>query len=1058
MRKFLIGLAIVIVLLIVAAAVVPRFIDLDSYRGQIASRVEALTGRKLTIGGHVSFALLPTPRLSVADVQLANPPGASSPDLLALKSLEVRVALFPLFGGRIEVESLHLIQPVIDLEVLADGSNTWDFASPGSASGPGKSSPGVSSPGGGNAAAGLSLQDVVIEDGTLLYRDARSGQSERLDRIEATLGAGSLQGPFTAKGALRFRNHALTFAADLGTLGDKVPALIDVTLGLEPGGAAAHFTGTLTGVLGGATPSALGVEGKLHVAVQDAAALETSFKPGASALPAGPVTLDGKVNFANNVLTLGDLALDGWGSSAHGNLQARLGAAPRVDLKLAVNLLDLDRLLKSTGAAPEAKPAAVKDAAPRRSATPAKPSAALPSFTLPAGWSGSLDLSAEAIVWHGRPLRQVALKAGLANGTLTLNQARVLLPGASAVELSGSLATPGGHPRFDGRLTASADSLRTLLSWLGADVARVPADRLLRARLTTGLALEGQVLRLSPLALTLDSSQVKGTAALTFGARPSLDANLDLDRISLDAYLPQAAASHPAKSKSSSATPAPAAAARAAAGPGMIPARLALKIGELTFRGTPIRGIAAVADLAGDRLQIEKLTVADAAQAALSLQGRVASFNRAPRVDLDLSLKTSDPAGLFRLAGLTPSPALSRLKPVDLAFHVAGGGQSWTLSNLRGSIAGTTFKGGATAALGGTRPKLTLDLQAGTLDLDRLLGTSAAPARAPGRTRPASVPVAPAASSGRWSTAPLDLKVLRSFDAEAVLSASRLLVDGYDIGTPKASATLNDGTLTLHQVSGQIFGGTFNLQGNVAGAAAAKAALTFSLKNGDLAQALKKLAASDRISGRFSIDGAIAAEGASQRTLVQSLSGKVSWTAADGVIRGINLKGLGDGLSHLHGIGTVAELLGSTLSGGTTKLIQGGGSFAIQRGIATTSDSQAKLEGGDAKLTGQIDLPDWTMDLLASLHLSAPPDAPGLAIALKGPIDQPRRDVKAAAVERYLLQRAGSKFLGKGAGGAVLQQLLGGSSQGSAPGASSPAPAPAKPADQIKNLLKGLLR
>ena len=100
MRKVLIGFAGLIVLLIAAALIVPSVIDWNGYKGQIAAQVKAATGRDLTIGGKLAFAVLPSPHLSAADVRFASIAGASEPAMVRLKKLDVQVRLG---GTRVEV-------------------------------------------------------------------------------------------------------------------------------------------------------------------------------------------------------------------------------------------------------------------------------------------------------------------------------------------------------------------------------------------------------------------------------------------------------------------------------------------------------------------------------------------------------------------------------------------------------------------------------------------------------------------------------------------------------------------------------------------------------------------------------------------------------------------------------------------------------------------------------------------------------------------------------------------------------------------------------------------
>ena len=127
MRK-LIGVLFGLIFLTMAAVLVgPSFIDWNNYKDDVGRRVKEMTGRDLAINGNIRIVVLPAPALVVSDVSLANPDGATARHMVTLKSAEIRVALGPLLGGQVKVETLKLIEPVIHLERLSDGSANWAF-------------------------------------------------------------------------------------------------------------------------------------------------------------------------------------------------------------------------------------------------------------------------------------------------------------------------------------------------------------------------------------------------------------------------------------------------------------------------------------------------------------------------------------------------------------------------------------------------------------------------------------------------------------------------------------------------------------------------------------------------------------------------------------------------------------------------------------------------------------------------------------------------------------------------------------------------------------------
>ncbi len=124
-KRVLLILAGLIVLLVAVALIAPSFIDWNKYKKEIAEPIERATGRTLAMNGDLSLSVLPTPRVSAADVRLSTAGGDA--DFLTLRALDVQVALWPLLRGEIQVISVRLVEPEFFLEVAADGTANWQF-------------------------------------------------------------------------------------------------------------------------------------------------------------------------------------------------------------------------------------------------------------------------------------------------------------------------------------------------------------------------------------------------------------------------------------------------------------------------------------------------------------------------------------------------------------------------------------------------------------------------------------------------------------------------------------------------------------------------------------------------------------------------------------------------------------------------------------------------------------------------------------------------------------------------------------------------------------------
>ena len=125
MNRWVIAVLVVLALVIGGVFAVPVFIDFNEYKQEIGERVAQATGRPFRIDGDIDLKLLPAPALAVNDLSLGSIEGATAPEMVRIKALEVRVALLPLLGGDVQVEKVRFVEPVVVLESMEDGRENW---------------------------------------------------------------------------------------------------------------------------------------------------------------------------------------------------------------------------------------------------------------------------------------------------------------------------------------------------------------------------------------------------------------------------------------------------------------------------------------------------------------------------------------------------------------------------------------------------------------------------------------------------------------------------------------------------------------------------------------------------------------------------------------------------------------------------------------------------------------------------------------------------------------------------------------------------------------------
>jgi uncharacterized protein involved in outer membrane biogenesis len=693
MKKLLIGIAVLVVLAVAAVLIGPSFVDWSRYKDQIAQQARQATGRELAIDGGISLSILPAPKLSVEKVRLSNIEGGSAPDMASLGSLEVRVAFAPFdwLDGNFQITRIDLVEPTILLERLADGRTNWTFASKEGAAAP-------TTPGAGGAPA-IRLDNVTVQNGTLIYRDAAAGSEQKVTALNATLGAESLNGPFRAEGSLTYAALPVLFKVAAGAIGGDRPAQIDAELGLAKSDATVKFGGTV------ATAPALAVKGKLDAGTSNLATTLDALAPGSAA--GLPLALDkvfklaGDVAYADTGGGVQNLAVTLDDMTASGAVNFTPGTPAKAEAKLALNRLDLDKLLA----------AAATPAAP---AAPATPSAG-GGFSLPADLDASLELGIDAITYKGGVVNDAEMKAELSKGELNLTKASALLPGGSSFSIAGTLAAVDGQPKFTGALEGKSDNLRGVLEWLQVALPQVPADRLRQLALTSRVNATPTTVEIADLDLTLDSSRITGgtTIALpgTNRANPAFGVGLAIDQLNVDGYLPPPAA-----------TPAPAAAETKGGGlplDGLKPlagidANVELRVGKLTVNEQTLQGVHVDGLLQGGNLTLRDLSVKEFAGGKGALSGTVTGLAADPRFDTKFSLSAKDAGKAFQLAGLGKTPG--QLGALKLDGTLAGGAQD-VAYDVTFAIAGVGAQGaakGKATGIGAGIPRVdtTFNLQA----------------------------------------------------------------------------------------------------------------------------------------------------------------------------------------------------------------------------------------------------------------------------------------------------------------------------------------------------------
>jgi AsmA protein len=181
--------AILAVLVVVAAIVLPLVIDPNDYKEEIGAEVARHTGRTLNIEGDMALSVFPWLGLDIGPAQLSNAAGFDDPYMARMETVQVRVKLLPLLRKQLEVDTVRLNGLKLNLARDKDGRTNWaDLAGEPAADG-GKKATAADSGKTGGGLAGLAIGGIEVADARLTWDDRKTAARYEIADLAFTTGA-----------------------------------------------------------------------------------------------------------------------------------------------------------------------------------------------------------------------------------------------------------------------------------------------------------------------------------------------------------------------------------------------------------------------------------------------------------------------------------------------------------------------------------------------------------------------------------------------------------------------------------------------------------------------------------------------------------------------------------------------------------------------------------------------------------------------------------------------------------------------------------------------------
>jgi large subunit ribosomal protein L24 len=567
----LLGLGIAVILALLAALVGPIFVDWGQYRDVIEAEAGRIIGAPVRVAGPIDVRLLPTPSLSLGEVNLAPAGnGGGAAQNLAARSLAMDFGLGTLIRGEFRANQVTI--DGLDLTIGLDRFGNIETAANL-----------------GFDPDRLAIDRLTIEGGHITLTDAASGGRLAVDDVNLKGEVRSLIGPFKAEGTFaaegehfgyrlsgsrRGEDGGMRLRLALDSTERALAFESDGTLWVEAGSPRYEGTATLTRVVGTALPSG-------EVAINDPWKIASKVK----------------VTAANARLDQLDLQYGPDVRSVHltGSATMDFGRAPRVATALTARQIDLDRMLGA--AAPKRLPfEAVKSMAERL--------AALMPPQLPI----RIGLGVDSLTVGGATLNAVRSDIASASGGWNIDTLDLRAPGTTLMHVAGTLGAADGKVEFKGPVKVDSSDPAVFFAWIeGRSAAGRAALGPMRAGGT--ITLGSERVAVDELAAEIDRKPLEGRLSYRF-ATPAMPARLDATLSAADLDLDRTLSVGSALFASTSFTP-----------PGEM--ALALDIGRATYAGVEARKAQAVLVFDRSGLKIERASIVDLGGASIEASGGI---------------------------------------------------------------------------------------------------------------------------------------------------------------------------------------------------------------------------------------------------------------------------------------------------------------------------------------------------------------------------------------------------------------------------------------------------
>ncbi len=1035
MKKLLLTVLIAGALSAAAVAYYINAIDWNEHKTELATEFKELTGKEIVFGGPVVFKIFPRPYLQASGVKIYNGEKGGKP-LVEVPSLVAHLALAPLLKGQFEVERMTLQKPLINIELLADGRLNWQS----------QLSPEQRH---NLETAQIAFNSASIQDATVTFEDLQRDYLLELENLNGEIVAQSLLGPYRIEGNYVKDNNPEGFALSVGKLSDSFATTLNLGITHPTSESYVRFDGSFM-------LSNKVLNGNLIVEIQK---LRQFFEANVKSVSFVddydyPLAITTDISLNEHQLGLENIVLKYGETQGAGNMSLPFndgfdGKGVRPRLETAFNFTDLDLtpfkaaldgFVKTYGKEgteynPDLSFDVLADVKSVRTIyngqnikdfdlsfdimqnilTVNNLNATVPGDTRIKVSGMVSPLDGEPFYSFDTSLKTVDLlqtlkwlnidpEAGAASTYRKAEAEAKLLGTPSRLQISpfaltvdkssisGSAGIKFGS-RPDVSLTVATDMINfdnyvpqlsdeqkgdNFGQRLGYHFARLgwlnDFDMQLSVKMKVGIyenvPFENVVLDAVLLNNKMDISQLKiGSAANgTFDISGTVWGFGGLPRFENLNY-------HVATDNAS----------------GFFE-KMALAVPDWDYnslRKFDIEGVAS-----GGTEDFVTRFGAKLQDMNINFDGGIKAPDDDFAYDGRFELHHPDFARMIKEMKIDYTPQGQALGLFDLKAAIKGQKRAFGLSEAEGNVGYNTFAGAINYNPEG-HPKLQLDLDVNKLEVERFINkkSSAGSMTVQNNNDKAEFLARPV-----WDKNLIDYDYYTGLDIDGQFDIHDLSYKNHKFTDAQVKAVLADGILRLESFATGYLEGTVAAEGQLQMTDDPRVEGKLKLSNLDLALLPAAGTTYGAKKGALNFEATFDADADSESDIVRSLNAQGAYELTNVVLKGWNLAALQADIENRRSTDGFSALVKNALSSGETTVDAFKGNVAVQAGEAALSDVRADVAGADISASGEVNLPEWTLDVLFKARFDKPEYLPGFEFAYRGSINAPVVDENVEAL------------------------------------------------------------